>query len=66
MTLPGSGRHGTVEVELQSTAAARRDNENVARPASDRRCTTTGTTLTELCGRPIIASIYYNLHDRDA
>ena len=52
LTLPGSERHGTVEVELQSTTVTIKCCQ-----ASKRRCTALSTTLTELCGRPIIASI---------
>ena len=48
LTLPGSERHGTVEVELQSTAVTIKFCQ-----ASKRRCTAIDTTLTELCGRPI-------------
>ena len=61
--LPGSRRHGTVKVELQSTAVTIKCCQ-----ASKRSCTAIDTTLIELCGRPrpIIASIYFNFHDRDA
>ena len=47
--LPGSEHHGTVEVELQSTAVTIKCCQSY---------TALGTALTELsCGRPIIASI---------
>ena len=60
LTLPGSERHRTVEVELQSTTVTIKCCQ-----ASKRRCTALSLTLTELCGRPIIASIF-NFNDRDA
>ena len=44
LTLPESERHGTVEVELQSTAC--RDNKMFKCQVSQRRCTALGTTHT--------------------